>query len=180
MVTTVTTTSMTISFDPPQTHQQCVKEYDIRIVDEEAVRVARQGVSPYLTNEISGLVPCTEYLVSVRAVTPSNLFSPWEDIRNRTADDVASEPQAFKVTDATTTSISLEWFSPATNPNCVVEYQLAWDSGEDIIPADGSFKVEYDATGLVECTDYTFTLTAINDAASSASVQATGSTVCTA
>lgn len=56
MITDITTTTVSISFDPPATHPQCVKEYDIRIIDEDvAYQLEREAYTPYLVDTISGL-----------------------------------------------------------------------------------------------------------------------------
>lgn len=111
-------------------------------------------------------------------MSPSNLASAWKDVRNKTEDDVSSEPQAFGMSAVTQTSITLQWYSPVTNPNCVAQYVLSWDSNEVKISADNNFKTEYEVTGLSPCTPYTFSLLAKSSNGPSGSVEFTETTEC--
>lgn len=178
LITTITTNSMSISFDPPATHPQCVKEYDIRIIDQDQAYAERETATPNLADTISGLEPCTNYLIKVRVISPTSLASPWRVVSNKTESDLASEPQAFGTSSVTQTSVYLQWYPPATNPNCVTEYVLTWDEYTVNIPSTGAFKMEYEVTGLIPCTGYTFSLMAKSSEGTSDPIQCVPTTEC--
>lgn len=163
--TDISTDQLTISFDPPETHPQCVKEYDISIIDEDQKRSVKELVtpSPYVENTITGLKACTNYLVKVRSVSPTGKRSTWEEVRNTTDEATPSEPQELGVNDYTQTSITVQWFGPVDNSRCVTDYELSWTgsvSGSTVIPNTNDFKMIHTVSGLDACQDYTFTVIA--------------------
>ncbi|KAK3877417.1 hypothetical protein Pcinc_017858 [Petrolisthes cinctipes] len=176
LITDITTNQMSITFGPPETHPQCVKEFDIHIIDEDQTRRSLKELatpSPYVENTITGLKACTNYLVRVSAVTATGKRSGWEEVKNITSGAAPSEPQELGVNDYTQTSITVQWFGPADNSRCVTEYELSWEgsaTGSDTLPNNNNFKMTYTVEGLAACSDITFTLLARSDTGDSPSV----------
>lgn len=165
-VVDVDRTEMTVKCEPPAVDPQCAKEVITRVIDEngKSQRVMRKS---NFEETIYGLEPCTDYRILVSTKSPSGLQSEERETRNRTLDDIPSEPQAFNVTDVTTTSVTLQWFRPATNPRCATDYTLTWagDVNDTITISDtSSFKIVYVVDGLNSCTNYNFTLNAESSA----------------
>ncbi|XP_071525803.1 fibronectin-like [Panulirus ornatus] len=182
-VKSISTDQLTITYDPPRSHPQCVKEYDIEVIDQDQTREQTlRRVTPYMDDTITGLKACTHYLVKVRAVSPTGKKGPWVDVTNVTSVATPSEPQVFGMSDVTETSISLQWFQPATNPRCATQYVLQWegDGTSESVTISGvsDFKLTYTVEGLKACVEYTFTVKAKSSTDESAPVQLTQSTRC--
>lgn len=166
--TDISTDQLTISFDPPETHPQCVKEFDISIIDEDQTRSVKELVTPlpYIDNTITGLRACTNYLVRVSAVSPTGKRSSWEEVRNTTEKAAPSEPQELGVNEYTQTSITVQWFAPVDNSRCVTDYELSWTgsvSASTVIHNTGNFKMIHTVSGLDACQNYTFSVIAQSD-----------------
>lgn len=167
----VTSHEMTISYEAPDTHPQCVHEYDIEIINQDDYFSKHSHVVPYMDGTFTDLEACADYLVNVRAVTRTGLFSEWRSITTTTGGDVPSVPRSFAVEGFSLTSVTLNWWQPDTNKLCVTKYRLEWTDGTisnstEISPSPGQalpFENQFIATGLVACTDYTFTVYAISD-----------------
>ena len=151
---------LTIKCLPPTVDPQCVKEVITRVIDEDQ-KSLRLEKTEY-EGVITGLEACTNYRILVSTRSPSGLQSEVSEIRNMTLDDLPSEPQAFAVIEVTTTSITLQWFQPATNPRCASVYKLTWedDVNTDTITISdaSSFKTEVTVDGLRPCTNINFKL----------------------
>lgn len=160
-VTDVSTDQLTVACQPPEVDPQCVKEVITRVINEDQ-KSLRAVKKTQFEETITGLQACTNYRVLVTTKSPSGLESEEREVSSKTLDDVPSEPQAFEVTEVTTTSITLQWFQPATNPNCAYEYILTWqdDTDSDTITLNdiSTFKVLYTVEGLKPCTEHTFTI----------------------
>ncbi|XP_045609992.2 tyrosine-protein phosphatase Lar-like [Procambarus clarkii] len=184
-VTDVDTNELTISFEPPETNRHCVKDYDIEVVDLDQPELASRRVSAAVQYLITGLEACTNYLIMVRVVSPGGNASAWQEVNNRTLDAIPSAPQNLAMTEATTSSISLQWYQPDTNSRCASEYILTWEDSEgnpggpDTITDPTSLSVTYTVEGLMACIDYTFTLVAESEAGESDFTQLTQTTLCT-
>ena len=173
--------AMTVWCEPPAVDPQCVKEVITRVIDEngKSQRVMRKSS---FQETIYGLEPCTDYRILVSTKSSGGLQSEEREIRNRTLDDISSEPQAFNVTEVTTTSVTLQWFRPLTNPNCATDYTLSWagdvDTDTVTISDTPTFKIVYIVDGLQACTNYTFTLNAESPAGSSPNTTLVQETAC--
>nr|XP_045609993.1 phosphatidylinositol phosphatase PTPRQ-like [Procambarus clarkii] len=184
MLTEIHENAVRLSFEPPETNPQCVKEYDIRVIDQDMSRVTVPKLNgDPVVDLITGLEACTNYLFKVRAITKTNKESPWSEVYNRTSDATPSEPQQFGLESATTTSITLHWFQPATNTRCVTEYLLSWQGannevGTMTVTDITSFKNEVTVDGLNPCEKYTFNLSAISAIGESHVLTFTQSTIC--
>lgn len=167
----VTSHEMTISYEAPDTHPQCVHEYDIEIINEDDYFSKRSHVVPYMDGTFTDLEACANYLVNVRAVTRTGLFSDWRSITTTTGGDVPSVPRSLAVEDFNQTSVKLNWWQPETNKLCVTKYRLEWTDGTtpgstEVSPPVGGilpFENEKTVAGLAPCTDYTFTVFADAD-----------------
>lgn len=167
----VTSHEMTISYEAPDTHPQCVHEYDIEIINEDDYFSKRSHVVPYMDGTFTDLEACANYLVNVRAVTRTGLFSDWRSITTTTGGDVPSVPRSLAVEDFNQTSVKLNWWQPETNKLCVTKYRLEWTDGTtpgstEVSPPVGGilpFENEKTVAGLAPCTDYTFTVYADAD-----------------
>ncbi|XP_045130639.1 protein sidekick homolog [Portunus trituberculatus] len=178
-VVNVDVTEMTVTCEPPAVDPQCAKEVITRIIDENAKsqRIVRRSS---FQETINGLEPCTDYRILVSTKSPGGLQSEERETTSRTLDDLPSEPQAFNVTEVTTTSVTLQWFRPLINPRCATNYTLKWKSDVDndiiTISETSSFKTVYIVDGLQPCTIHNFTLNAESSVGSgleTALVQAT-------
>lgn len=180
-VVDVDVTEMTVRCEPPAVDPQCAKEVITRVIDENAKsqRVVRKS---NFEETIYGLEPCTDYRILVSTKSSSGLQSEERETRDRTLDAIPSEPQAFNVTDVTTTSVTLHWFRPATNPRCATDYALEWagnlDTGNITISDTSSFKIVYVVDGLQSCTNYIFTLNAESSDGSGPATTLTQKTDC--
>ncbi|TOF90583.1 hypothetical protein CGJ15_24480, partial [Vibrio parahaemolyticus] len=184
MVTDVAETGVRLSFDPPTEEPQCVKEYDIRVINEDLRRLVKPMLAEGpVTDFITGLEACTNYLFKVRAITATEKEGPWTEVRQKTADSTPSDPQQFSAKEITTSSITVEWYEPATYSNCVTEYLLSWegasgDSDSQEITSTSTFKSEVTIDGLNACESYTFSLSAKSTIGESHVVTFTASTLC--
>ncbi|KAG0711097.1 Receptor-type tyrosine-protein phosphatase delta [Chionoecetes opilio] len=180
-VINIDTNRITINCQPPKVNPQCVKEIITRVIDENEKSLQIEKKSQY-EETISGLKACTDYRVVVSIKSPSGLESEVREIRIRTLDDIPSEPQEFSVNEVTTTSITVQWFQPATNPRCASEYNLTWmdDTSDDtIIISDApTFKVVYTLAGLQPCMNYNFTLNAESSVGEGPETTLSHSTAC--
>lgn len=178
----IDTEQLTVRCLPPEVDPQCVKEVITRVIDEDQKSLRFENKKSQYEEHITGLKPCTNYRVLVSTRSPSGLESEVREVRNKTLDDVPSEPQEFAVSAVTTTSITLQWFRPATNPNCASEYSLTWmdDVYTDTITISdvSAFKVVYTVEGLRSCTDHTFKLYAESSAGPGPEATLTHSTAC--
>lgn len=166
----VTSHELTISYEAPETHPQCVHEYDIEIINEDDYFSRRSQVVPYMDGTFTDLEACADYLVNVRAVTRTGLTSEWRTITTTTGGDTPSVPRAFEVEAVHETSVLVNWWQPDTNKFCARNYRLEWTDGTnsnstEISPAPGEdlpFEVRFTVTGLTSCTEYTFSVFALS------------------
>ncbi|KAG7160511.1 Neogenin-like 1 [Homarus americanus] len=183
-VTDVHKNELTISFDPPTVNGQCVKEYDIHVIDlDSQVTMTRLGGPETIENFITGLHSCTNYEIKVRSVSSTEKASEWLTVQNRTQDDIPSKPQQLGMYDSTSSSISLEWYKPSLNPNCASKYTLTWQDSQGhsahvTVNDQGTFKQRYTVNGLKTCETYTFNLLAESSAGKSNPARYKQSTLC--
>nr|XP_045609990.1 receptor-type tyrosine-protein phosphatase H-like isoform X2 [Procambarus clarkii] len=188
-VTEVYKSTISITFEPPETNKQCIKGYAMLVTDLNTTSVTSRTMSEMRTSEpieefITNLEPCTNYRIMMAAVSPTGLMSPPQETYTRTTDDIPSEPQQFGLNGVTTSSISLQWYQPETNSRCASQYVLTWkDSagttvGNETIVDPSSFKVSYTVEGLNPCETYTFSLIAKSPAGESNAAEFSLQTLC--
>ncbi|XP_037789699.1 von Willebrand factor A domain-containing protein 7-like [Penaeus monodon] len=163
-VTSETAHTIEIKYDPPTTNPQCANEYDIQQIKLDSYRRASQ---PEFMQEIifSDMEACTNYEVRVRAVSTDKQASSWVSTNASTSEDIPNKPQSFEVLETTASAVTLVWYRPEENGQCVSQYALEWSA------PDGSsysktvtsldFQVREDVTGLTACSDYHFNVTGI-------------------
>lgn len=179
--TSIETHQLSISYQPPEKDAQCVKEIITRITDNNQRLRWKKATKYVLEETITGLEACTDYTIHVSTVSPTGLESLVEEISEKTLGDTPSEPQTLGANDVTTTSITLQWFQPATNPNCVTDYILTWSdtvSNSTVNVSASTFKVEYTVDGLTACTTYDFSLIASSPDGESGETTLTQATAC--
>lgn len=113
----------------------------------------------------SDMEACTNYEVRVRAVSTDKQASSWVSTNASTSEDIPNKPQSFEVLETTASAVTLVWYRPEENGQCVSQYALEWSA------PDGSsysktvtcldFQVREDVTGLTACSDYHFNVTGI-------------------
>ncbi|TOF90344.1 hypothetical protein CGJ15_24525 [Vibrio parahaemolyticus] len=189
IVTSKTAHSIEIDFDPPSDSPQCVAEYVNSIVELDDVTKG----SEFLFYQQRGytfdnLDACTHYEIKVCARSSELQASSWAVVNDTTDEDVPTEPQSFVVRDATTTSLTVAWWTPENNSRCVDSYELEWTNpsgetnSETITHVPGTslpFVVEKEITNLDPCTEYSlkvWTITASGSVGPSTAL--TASTEC--
>jgi len=104
-------------------------------------------ISPY---PIPGLVPCTEYEISLRAICPGNASSNWTLPEVFATEGCCSSPTGITVTNISATTAGIAWIGPMAAGN----YRIS-------VRAPNGDTVEHQTTqdsislfGLVPCTNY--------------------------
>ncbi|CAL4110199.1 unnamed protein product, partial [Meganyctiphanes norvegica] len=172
-----------ISYDEPKNFAQCVREYDIAITDLDGFGLKQiHHVRPTIDNIFTDLLACTNYMISVAAVSPSGLTSKSVAVTTKTGEDTPSEPRSFEVEAASCNSLDLVWYQPTDNKRCAGNYTLSWTdtdgSHADTVPSYG-FQIKYPVMGLQGNTSFDFTLVAVSPSGvNSASTTLTAATEC--
>ncbi|KAK7070994.1 hypothetical protein SK128_003105 [Halocaridina rubra] len=166
----VTSSSIDVHYDPPDSNPQCAVEYDFEIIDLE---MGGSSLESRLDNIFSDLNSCTDYEARVRAVSSQGLTSAWVSAQTTTLENIPSAPRNLQAPSVTSTLVDLTWFEPETHGRCAHSYNLIWDTGSTVIaPSAGeslTFQVQTTVTGLTPCTPYSFTVNAITPAGVSSS-----------
>nr|XP_045609987.1 von Willebrand factor A domain-containing protein 7-like isoform X1 [Procambarus clarkii] len=175
-VSSVTSHSISIDFDPPVENPQCTNEYDYTIigVDEEVIYSDRQTYNQ-VDNIFEDLEACTNYKIQVRALSSEKLGSQWVTTSATTSEEEPSRPQAFQVLQTNETTLEVSWWAPDVNSNCVKYYELQWTSPygdvnyDSITPAPGDelpFVIVRLISGLEPCTVYGLSVWAVTPSGS--------------
>jgi len=182
-VDSVDITEVQISYDEPQNFPQCVREYDIAVTDLDGFGLKEhRRVDPFIENVFTDLLACTNYQISVQAVSPGGLVSKPVAVETKTEEDTPSEPRTFEAESALCNSLSLVWYQPLDHKRCAVQYQLTWtdtngDNSKIITSSD--FQIKYTVDGLEGDTSFDFTLVALTPSgAVSPSASLTAATDC--
>ncbi|KAK7070993.1 hypothetical protein SK128_003104 [Halocaridina rubra] len=159
----VTSSSIDVQYDPPQTNPQCAVRYDYEITDLE---MGERSLESRLDNIFSDLKSCTNYEAKVRAVSGGGLTSAWVSEQTTTLEDMPSAPRNLQAPFVTNTDVDLLWYEPEINGRCAHSYNLTWNTGSTVIaPSPGenlNFQVETTVSSLSPCTSYNFAVTAIS------------------
>jgi len=171
-----------ISYDEPANYAQCVREYDIAVTDLDGFGKKEQHPVPTIDNIFTDLLACTNYKISVAAVSPSGLTSQSKSVTTVTGEDTPSEPQNFQLELASCNSLSLIWYQPTDNKRCAQQYQLTWtdtNGANTRITNSTSFQVKDTVMDLAGDTSFDFTLVALTPlGTSSTSATLTAATEC--
>ncbi|KAM9035470.1 fibronectin isoform X10 [Sarcophilus harrisii] len=171
--TQVTPTSLTAQWTAPNVQ---LTGYRVRVTPKEKTGPMKEiNLSPDSTSVVvSGLMVSTKYEVSVYALKDTLTSRPAQGVVT-TLENV-SPPRRARVTDATETTITLNW---RTKTETITGFQI------DAIPSNGQSPVQrtinpeirsYTITGLQPGTDYKIHLYTLNDNARSSPVVIDAST----
>ncbi|XP_076061138.1 von Willebrand factor A domain-containing protein 7-like [Oratosquilla oratoria] len=164
--------SIEVSWYEPDVNPQCVTEYDVDIimVKNNTRHVAFQRGVPYV-EVFSGLQPCSQHLMRVRAGYMENLYSPWVQAVATTLEDLPSEPREFRVKKVAEKSLTLTWWQPEYNQECALQYHLQWTDSDGTLssmsivsPNPGiplPLEIETQVLGLTPCVEYEFKVSAM-------------------
>lgn len=184
MITKETSHSIDIQYDPPVVNPQCTVEYDIEVIDLGAsTKVAYYRRETRLDSIFHDLEACHRYEARVRATSRTQLHSGWVTAFGNTSAEATSQPLELSLFSATTSSLTITWFRPDTNPDCVQEYKLQWSSssggsGSQTIGGPLYYEVETTITGLTACTPYDLSVTAVSAVGESSPQTLTATTLC--
>ncbi|XP_074047536.1 fibronectin isoform X10 [Macrotis lagotis] len=165
--TQVTPTSLTAQWTAPNVH---LTGYRVRVTPKEKTGPMKEiNLSPDSTSVVvSGLMVATKYEVSVYALKDTLTSRPAQGVVT-TLENV-SPPRRARVTDATETTITINW---RTKTETITGFQI------DAIPSNGQNPVQrtispeirsYTITGLQPGTDYKIYIYTLNDNARSSPV----------
>ena len=120
------------------------------------------GADDEIVHEVTGLQDCTSYSFTVTATGDGMLFSNRPDDATSAAKDVITEclddpPAPVLRVSAGRTSITVSWHGEQG-----VMYVVSGDSSSPTLTGAGR-DIDHEVTGLQECTDYSFTVTATGD-----------------
>ncbi|XP_072473619.1 fibronectin isoform X12 [Notamacropus eugenii] len=171
--TQVTPTSLTVQWTAPNVQ---LTGYRVRVTPKEKTGPMKEiNLSPDSTLAVvSGLMVATKYEVSVYALKDTLTSRPAQGVVT-TLENV-SPPRRARVTDATETTITINW---RTKTETITGFQV------DAIPSNGQSPVQrtispeirsYTITGLQPGTDYKIHLYTLNDNARSSPVVIDAST----
>ncbi|XP_063613332.1 von Willebrand factor A domain-containing protein 7-like [Penaeus indicus] len=184
LITKETAHSIDIQYDPPVVNPQCTVEYDIEVIDLGAsTKLTQYRRETRLDSVFHDLEACHNFEARVRATSRTQLHSDWVTAYGSTSAEITSQPLELALFSATTSSLTLSWFRPDTNPDCVQEYKLQWSSssggsGSLTITGPLFYEVEATITGLTACTPYDLSVTAVSAVGESSPQTLTATTLC--
>ena len=120
------------------------------------------GADDEIVHEVTGLQDCTSYSFTVTATGDGMLFSNRPDdatsaTKDETTECLNSPPAPVLRVSAGRTSITVSWHGEQG-----VTYVVSGDSSSPTLTGAGR-DIDHEVTGLQECTDYSFTVTATGD-----------------
>ncbi|XP_042873278.1 von Willebrand factor A domain-containing protein 7-like [Penaeus japonicus] len=183
-ITKETAHSIDIQYDPPIINPQCTVEYDIEVIDLGVnEKMAYRRRETRLDSVFHDLEACRKYEARVRATSRGQLHSAWVTAYGNTSNEITSEPVGLQLLSATKTSLTVAWFRPETNPDCVLQYELQWSSdagetGSQTISGPLEYEVEATITGLSPCTGVDLSVTAVSAAGASPAQTLATTTLC--
>jgi len=188
----VTTHSLLVSYDPPTENPACALRYVeslLLLPPQPSAREAGLGprrrkdpttaqppnctlTSPGANrgsseNHVNDLESCSNYQITVYAISPSQQAGPPTQVEQSTLDEAPLEPSELKTVAKTSSTIAVSWFAPS-NRFCVSWYKIRADTeevqSEEVTIFEDYFAFErtHALSNLAACTEYTVVVQAGN------------------
>ncbi|KAK7024270.1 hypothetical protein SK128_007754 [Halocaridina rubra] len=121
-----------VSWEPPVENSGCVFEYEVcsRIIGDLTETCLKTND---LTISLKNVEKCSDYIITISAVTPLDNNGPEVSTTVTTTIDVPGIPQNVEVILATETSIEVTFDDPLVNPNCVDEYGVTYGIVDSVL-----------------------------------------------
>nr|CAD7430332.1 unnamed protein product [Timema monikensis] len=147
----------------------CLEEYQVcwSLADGTQSNCTAQSRHEHTTTNITGLSPCTSYVINVTSVGSSGDSSEAVGTTATSAPDKVSQ---LKVTSTSVSTISIQW-RPPSNADCLVGYQvccsLADGTQSNCTTQTRHEHAATNITGLTPCTNFVVNVTTIGSSGNS-------------
>jgi hypothetical protein len=168
-ITDVLPTSFLVLWSPPTEPNGVIVSYQVTYTGIETLNgvdstffessvVTLDG--PFEQTEITGLVPFSNYSVSVAAFTSAGSGSPSESVMIGTAPSAPSAPRNLTAVNITTNRFVVEWIVPADPNGPVFTYNVEIRVGESVLKAENTSQEMLAVTGLDPVVKHTINICA--------------------
>nr|CAD7430333.1 unnamed protein product [Timema monikensis] len=162
-VISTSTSSLAVQWEPPS-DTDCLEEYQVcwSLADGTQSNCVTQSRNDNTTTDITGLDPCTNYVVNVTSVGSSGDYSETVNITTSSAPDKVSRISEYS---ATISNITVQWRVP-THTQCLQGIQVCWslEDGTQSECAMQSYRGHAARTleVLNPCTKYTVNISSVS------------------
>lgn len=161
-LSSITTVSMDVSWVSPE---KCVDHFLLCYHNDfEVGEICHETKDTQMT--LSGLLECTNYEVSVSAVTNSGFISSSNIQAARTLEVAPGKPQNLQATKEEPHSITITYDAPTEHPQCAGEYGIdikeKTSSGRGLRKVEKESNQEHVFNSLNACTDYEIKVSAVS------------------